>query len=174
MQVSILKDGKNIATVNAVDYVGLQALQVRRQCRRCLLLSSATFLSLQYQRPRSASVVAASSPCIVRTPPKSPSCLLCSLRCLTSATTQVCELTPSADHIPIIVETVSSRDESSGSAHQPRRSIVGLHMSPSLSASENSGALSTGCDATFDALNRPIADCNGPSSDAENQIGHQS
>jgi hypothetical protein len=28
VQVTIFKDGKNIAVVNAVDYVGLQALQV--------------------------------------------------------------------------------------------------------------------------------------------------
>jgi hypothetical protein len=38
-QVSIIKDDKVIATIDAVDYVGLQALQARLppDCRRSLL-----------------------------------------------------------------------------------------------------------------------------------------
>jgi hypothetical protein len=63
-QVSIIKDEKVIAVIEAVDYVGLQAVQVwpcvgASGCRLPLILS-------QYQRRRSASIVAATSPCVVR------------------------------------------------------------------------------------------------------------
>jgi hypothetical protein len=114
-QVTIEKDGKNLATIDAGEIVGLQALQVFDA--RLLLFYSQDLIFLflfQYQRPRTASVISASSPCIVRRPrPDIPLLTIATAArflLLTSAVPQVCAVSPTWEQIQVIHAEVVSRD----------------------------------------------------------------